>query len=158
MIPYIMASFGILLIFLEFYLPGAILGISGAFLLLFSYFALIREGAGPIEILLFILVTIGAVTLLIRYLLWAIPREKRGIYLSGDQAGYVSSTFDKNAIGKKGIVATDLKPGGFIIVNGSQQAAISLSGYIEKGNQVFVISGEGDSLLVKGIDLSKDRE
>lgn len=149
--PYIAAIIGILLIYFEFYLPGAILGTLGGLAILWSYFLLIDSGAGPFEILTFIGVTLALVVLVVRYALWSIPREKggRGIYLSGDQEGYVSSSYDMQAIGKEGEVLTDLKPGGFIIVDGIQQPAISLSGYIVKGEKVKVISGDGDNLIVK---------
>lgn len=153
---YLLALLSFILIFMEFYLPGAILGIIGGLLLFVSYFVLISEGANILEVVLFIGVTLTLLTLLIRYLLWSIPREKKGIYSSGSQQGYVSSSYDKDAIGKEGIVLTDLRPGGFIVLEGGQHPAISITGYIDKGQRVKVIGGEGESLLVKGIELSKD--
>lgn len=149
--PYLLAAVGLILIYLEFYLPGAILGTLGGILLLWSYFIVISSGASCSEILFFIIGSLALVWLVIKFALWSIPRVKggRGIYLAGDQEGYVSSTYDKNAIGKEAIVLTDLKPGGFILLEGKQMAALSLSGYIEKGKRVTVIAGDGDDLIVK---------
>ena len=61
------------------------------------------------------------------------------------------SKFEKHAIGKIGIVLTDLKPGGFILIEGKQHQAISQSGYITKGEEVIVVSGQEESLLVKKV-------
>ncbi|QLH37527.1 MAG: hypothetical protein HWD61_05345 [Parachlamydiaceae bacterium] len=44
---------------------------------------------------------------------------------------------------------TDLKPGGFIIVDGKQQPAISKEGYLSKGTKVKVIGGEESNLIVR---------
>lgn len=149
MTPYILAAIGLLAIYIEFFLPGGILGIIGGIMIFWSYYAMLTSGAGGVETLLFILGTLAILVLLIKYALWKIPRDKDGIYLAGDQEGYRSSSFDKTAIGKEGIAETDLKPGGFIEVEGNRHAAISLTGYIEKGNKIKVISGEGESLMVK---------
>lgn len=125
------------------------MGVSGGIILLWSYLVFIREGAGGLEVFLFILGTLILTALAVKLALWCIPRNKLGIYLSGDQEGYVSSSYDRAAIGKEGEVLTDLKPGGFILVEGKQMSAISLTGYLEKGKRVIVVSGEGEALLVK---------
>ena len=151
--PYLLLALGLFLVFLEFYLPGAILGVLGAIFILSSYVLLISQGTSPLEFGLFLVGSIIALYGLIRYALWRIPRAKPGhsIYLKGDQAGYVASHFDKTAIGKEGIVLTDLKPGGYILIDGIQHQAISVEGYVSKGKKINVISGEGESLLVKEV-------
>jgi len=151
--PYLLLISGLILIFLEFYLPGAILGTLGALFIVASYIVLVMQGTAPLEFILFFFGSLAAVYGLIRFALWRIPRAKpgRSIYLKGDQTGYVASAFDKTAIGKDGIVLTDLKPGGYILIDGDQHQAISLEGYVSKGKKVTVISGEGESLLVKEI-------
>ncbi|MCB1113654.1 MAG: serine protease [Chlamydiia bacterium] len=149
---YLLAVLALLMIFLEFFLPGGILGAIGGLILLWSYFTLIQEGASALEVGLFIAGTLVLLGGLIRFALWKIPKDKRGIYLGGDQEGYRSAKYDAEAIGKVGEAQTDLRPGGFIVVEGKRHAAISLSGYIDKGSQVKVISGEGESLMVKRKD------
>lgn len=151
--PYILLALGLVLVFLEFYLPGAILGALGALFILGSYFVLISRGTTPLEFGLFFVGSIAALYGLIKYALWRIPRAKpgRSIYLKGDQSGYVASHFDKKAIGRDGVVLTDLKPGGYILIDGVQHQAISVEGYVSKGKKVNVLSGEGESLLVKEV-------
>jgi membrane-bound serine protease (ClpP class) len=88
---------------------------------------------------------------LFKFALWRIRHAKpgTGIYSEADQEGYTASAYDKSAIGKEGIVETDLKPGGHIIVEGKKHSAISQSGYITKGSKVVVISGQGEIITVK---------
>lgn len=151
MTPYLLLAVGLFLIYLEFFLPGAILGAIGGVFIVASYVVLIQSGAGGGEFLLFLVASLVALFLVVKLALWRIPRAKRGIYLSGDQEGYVASSYDESLIGKVGEVLTDLKPGGFIVIEGQSHPALSLSGYIEKGEKIKVISGEGESLIVKPI-------
>jgi membrane-bound ClpP family serine protease len=151
MIPFILLALGLLLILMEFYLPGAIMGIIGSLIILLSLVLFINEHSSPLAILLFILGVVASVILLIRFALWRIVHAKPdySIYLNQDQEGYQASYYDKTAIGKTGIVLSDLKPGGYIKVEGKQHQAISLSGYISKGEEVIVIGGQEESLTVK---------
>lgn len=151
--PFLLWAIGLVLIFLEFYLPGAILGIIGGVLIFSSIIIFAREYGSPLEVLLFLLAVIASVVFLIRFALWKIRSTKSAysIYSDKDQTGYVASTFDTNAIGKKGIVLSDLKPGGYILVEGKQHQAISQAGYITKGDEVLVLGGQEESLIVKRI-------
>ncbi len=148
---YLLLIFGLILVYLEFYLPGAILGILGSALLLASIMIFIVEHDSWISILLFIIALFSLLTLLIKFALWQIRNAKpnSSIYLSSSQEGYKASHFDETAIGKKAIVLSDLKPGGFILIDGKQLQAISETGYIEKGSEVIVIGGQETSLIVK---------
>ena len=147
--PYALWLVGLLLIFLEFYLPGAILGILGGVLLLASIYQYVSQGT-LIGSLFFVTGVIASVALLIRFTLWRIRTSKSAysIYSNADQKGYVASEFDKNAIGKIGIVSSDLKPGGYIKIEGKQHQALSESGYVVKGTEVLVIGGQEESLIV----------
>lgn len=152
MIPFILLFLGLLLILFEFYLPGAIMGILGGIAILFGII-LFAEDHSPIAVFFFIIGAILAVVLLIRFALWRIVQAKpeHSIYLHKDQEGYQASEFDATAIGKTGTVMSDLKPGGYIIVDGKQHQAISITGYIPKGETVLVLSGQEESLIVKSI-------
>lgn len=141
---------GLLFIFIEFYLPGGVMAIIGALALAASiiFFAIASQSvAESFFYTLFVLVCVG---LLIRYTLRKIPRQKSGysIYLDKDQEGYRASEYDPAAIGKTGVVIADLKPGGYIIVEGTKHQAISQSGYISQGEKVDIIGGQEDSLIV----------
>ena len=148
--PYALWLVGLLLIFLEFYLPGAILGILGGVFLLFAIYQFVLLGAGSLATLAFITGVISSVALLIKFTLWKIRTSKSGfsIYSNADQKGYVASHYDKHAIGKTGVVSSDLKPGGYVMIEGKQHQALSQSGYVTKGTEVLVIGGQEESLIV----------
>lgn len=153
MIAYLLLLIGLLMIFLEFYLPGAILGIIGGGLVLSAVVVFAYLSDSLIATVLFFFGSLIAVLGLIRFTLWRIPRGKpeSSIYSGSAQNGYLASTFDKTAVGKKGKVVSDLKPGGYISVEGNVHQALSVSGYISKGEKVDIIGGEGESLVVQQI-------
>lgn len=158
MYPYLLSAVGLLLIFLEFYLPGAIMAIMGSILLVAAIILFANTSGSGLAFLLFLVGNCVAVYLVIRLAIWRIKSSSTsfGIYSDSSQVGYVASTFDKTAVGKTGIVKTDLKPGGHVIVDGVVQQAISESGYITKGTEILVIGGQEESLIVKA--LKKENE
>jgi membrane-bound ClpP family serine protease len=87
-----------------------------------------------------------------RYLTPTLASYSKLVLLGNEQdasAGYVASQFDKSAIGKEAIVLSDLKPGGYILIDGQKLQAISNEGYIPQGCHVEVIGGQEESLMVK---------
>lgn len=151
--PFVLLILGLVLIFLEFYIPGAVMGIIGGVMVLISLVLFASESTSPVYVVLYIILTGVLLVGLVRFALWRIPQARKGfsIYSGSDQEGYVASTYDSAAIGKTGVVLSDLKPGGYILVDGKQHQAISREGYIVKGTEVLVLSGEEESLIVKSI-------
>lgn len=150
---FIFLIFGLALIYLEFYLPGAVMGTAGGLLLVASLFLFIMEYQSPLFTVIYLALILGLVAAVIKYALWKIPRGKpaTSIYSKDAQDGYFASSFDPALIGKKGVVVTDLKPGGYILIDGIQIQALSESGYITQGTEVIVLRGDGDSLIVKQV-------
>lgn len=147
----ILLVLGLLFVYLEFFLPGAILGTIGGIFLVISIVLFANASQSiPFSFLYAVLVFV-LLAVLIRYTLKKIPKTKSkySIYLNGDQTGYMASTYDRTAIGKTGTVLSDLKPGGYITIEGKKHQAISQSGYIPHGEKVIVLGGEEESLIVK---------
>lgn len=153
MTPFIILALGLILILVEFYIPGAIIGIIGSILVLSSVVLFASQSSSILAIILFFVGAAISVIVLIKFALWRIVNAKPqySIYSGSDQEGYQASHFDKTAIGKKGIVMSDLKPGGYILIEGKQHQALSVAGYIPRGSEVTVISGQEESLIVKQI-------
>lgn len=151
MAPFVVLALGLLLIFLEFYLPGAVLGILGGGLVTVSLFMYAAVAPSLFAFALYFLAVCVMIYYLIKFALWKIKTTKPeySIYSDDDQQGFVASHYDKSAVGKTGLVLTDLKPGGYILIDGIQHQAISESGYIVKGASVEVLSGQEESLIVK---------
>lgn len=159
MISFLLLALGLLFIFLEFYMPGAVMAVIGAIMLLTSIVLFAEQTQSFAWTILFVLLEGFLLYLVIKYTIRYIPKAKSGfsIYSNKDQEGYQASEYDVKAIGKTGKVISDLKPGGFILVDGKKQAAISESGYITRGAEVIVVSGDGESLMVKEIKFQKDK-
>ncbi len=141
---------GILLIFLEFFLPGAVLAVLGSLALLVSIGLFFAEypalwGIGYMFSILL------AVFLVCKFALWRLQRGRLGgkFFHGEDQEGYTASTFDSSLIGKEGIVSTELKPAGYILVDGKQYQALSETGFISKDTPIQIISGKGSHLIVR---------
>ncbi len=151
MLPFILLAVGLLLIFLEFFLPGGIMGSIGALVVLASIVLFAMGTDSALLVIVFTTGSILAVVLLFRFALWRIKQGAPGerLYSDDAQEGFIATSFDKTAIGKIGVVASDLKPGGQVVIEEKKHSAISLSGYITKGNKVKVVGGEGESLTVK---------
>jgi membrane-bound serine protease (ClpP class) len=151
MTPWLLYLVGMLLVFVEFYLPGAIMGICGGLFLFASIVAFAKESGSMLAIAAYVVFVGASVIALIKFAIWRIRSAKPeySIYSDDSQVGYQASEYDHNAIGKVGIASTDLKPGGYIIVDGKRQQALSQAGYIVKGTEVIVVGGQEESLIVK---------
>lgn len=150
MMSLLLLFIGLLLILCEFYLPGAVMGILGGIFVLASIIHFASHSTSLLAISAFVFGAAVSVGLLIRFALWRIVKSKddNSIYSDDNQEGYQASSYDKSAIGKTGVVVADLKPGGFIEIEGKQQSAISQSGYVVKGEEVLVVGGQEQSLIV----------
>ena len=147
----ISALIGIALIYLEFFMPGAIFGAIGALFILSS---IVVFGMTAVPFYSFFIFLICLVCLVFITLRSGLNRTKKVISLKGDQAGYVASSFDVTLIGKQGIVLSDLKPSGHIQIDQNSYQAVSESLYINKGTPIIVTGGRGSYLIVKESSLS----
>lgn len=154
MTPYLLLLIGFALIFIEFYLPGAVMGVLGGCFVLASIVSFAMDTGSALWTLLYIIGVAAAIGLLFKFALWRIRTAApgRSIYLDSDQQGFQAAAFDASAIGKIGVVATDLKPGGHIVVEGKRHQALSQGGYLPKGTEVVVLGGQEESLIVKRLN------
>ena len=147
----LLAVAGFTLIFLEFFLPGAVLAILGSLSLLASsaLFFIDYPGLWGILYLFCLLLCVFAVC---KLALWKLKGSagKGDFYHGEDQEGYSASSFDPKLIGKEGIVSTELKPAGHITVEGELYQALSETGFISKGATVKIVGGKGSHLIVRG--------
>ncbi len=142
---------GLILIFLEFFLPGAVLAIIGITSLLASS-VLSFMNYPPLWGILYLFLILLFVFCTCKLALWKIKRSKsQGDFYHGqDQEGYAASSFDLTLIGKEGIVSTELKPAGHIVVDGQLYQALSETGFLSKGTVVKIVGGRGSHLIVRG--------
>lgn len=141
---------GLLLIYLEFFVPGGILGILGGVAFIISIGLFFLESGRLWHSILFIVVMIILLILTIRLALWKI-KQKPEMFAQDEQSGYVASSFDESLIGKEGEALTNLKPSGHIMVEGNRHQAVSESSYIKKGESIKIVGGEGARLICRRV-------
>jgi len=148
---YFVLFLGLLFVFLEFYLPGAVMGTAGAILILASIITFATSGASGTEILIFLVVAGVSLGAVIKLALWSIQKTRRtgSIYLNSDQEGYRAARYENELVGKKGVCHTLLHPGGYVMVDGKKYAAVSVSGFFQKGDKIEVVEVEGETLKVR---------
>jgi membrane-bound serine protease (ClpP class) len=144
--PFVLGFFGLLLIFLEFFVPGSILATLGILLLTGSLIWTAFLFSAFIIIFYFVLL-IFLTMLTVRFALYKVRQKK--VLSEGDLEGVVSSCFDVSLIDKLGIVETNLRPSGYVKIEGKRVQAMSENGFITKGKKVIVVSGCRSYLIVK---------
>lgn len=118
----------------------------GGVLFLSSLTLLATQGFSFGSLALFALLMAGLAYGMSRFALSRV--KKTGVSLETDQEGYQACTYPKELIGKVALVSSDLKPSGYIRIQNQIFAAVSKSGYIEKGFMVRLIGGEGAAFIV----------
>ncbi len=157
MIPFLLLGGGLLRIFVEFYLPGGIMGVAGSLLVVASIGLFGTQTKSPFALGAFIVLAAVLVGGLIRFALWRLKKGKgpKSISLNTNQEGYVASVFAQEYVGKEGEALSDLKPSGHIQIEGKRFQAVSKVGYVYKGTKVLVVGGEGAHLYIKTIKEQK---
>lgn len=147
----ILTGVGLILIYLEFFVPGGILAILGALALIASIVVgVVYELPTPL-VAGWLVGEVFLVVLVVRFALWRISKDtsNRGIYLSGDQQGYRSPSLEEEMTGKTGTTVTALTPSGRIEVEKKSFQAISEGNFIPKGATVIIVRVRGSTLIVK---------
>ncbi len=140
------ALVGLFLVYLEFFFPSGVLGVIAAASLIASIIVFVFQGHAWGWIAFYsisLLIATGFVCKL------ALSKVKKKVSLHHDQENFISVSYDAELIGKKGVVLSDLKPSGHILIEGRRLAAFSESGYIPKDTPIIVIAGRGAMLIVK---------
>ncbi len=145
-----MLGIGLLLIFLEFFLPGGIVGIAGGVLVIISIFFYASVTDSALYVILYAMAALFGVGVLICFAIRRIKGGKtKGLFLNTEQSGYVASEFAEELVGEEGEAISDLKPSGHIMVHKKRYQAVSKVGYVIKGTKIKVVGGEGAHLIVK---------
>lgn len=152
----------ILIVFEIFVIPG--FGVTGILGILFVFSALVLamignirfnfDGLSAIEAFRALMTVLGGTGMgivLIIYLSGRIgkPGFLRFAALHADQEGFISVPMEPvSLVGKSGTASTDLRPSGRVNVDGEYYDAISLKGFINRGDDVVVKRYENFQLYV----------
>ncbi|MBT2698013.1 nodulation efficiency protein NfeD [Bacillus sp. ISL-40] len=146
---------GLLLIFLEFFLPGAISGTLGVAALILSLFL---AGSDTIQIGVSIIIAIF-LSVLVFFIMIKIFDKKLVLFnkmvlfdSARKEDGYVSNINRTDLLGMEGIALTILRPAGTVIINNERIDAVTEGGFIEQNAIVKVIKVEGARIVVRELE------
>ena len=78
----------------------------------------------------------------------------KSIILTNDttkEGGYVSFEVSEDLVAKRGIAVSELRPSGFVEVDGKRLDVLSDEGYIPKGTEVEISRIEGSKIYVRRV-------
>jgi membrane-bound serine protease (ClpP class) len=144
--------FGDLLILIEGFLPGGILGLAGVFCIaLASYFAY-QEYGGPLApTLTFILGAFGAIIIIFIEFKW-LSKSKLGknLFLSSSTDGISNKELPgEEIIGQTGKTLTEHKPEGITLLKGINYDAYSEDGFLPKETSIIVTGTDDFRIRIK---------
>lgn len=145
---------GLLLIFVEFFLPGLVLGTIGGLLILISTILGVYHYE---DYALFIILgeLIGACAGIVLGF-WVLSRTRAGDFIKlrdsqKAESGYVSAESDLSLLNCEGTVLTALRPSGTIMVGDKRIDAVSDGTFIEEKKRVQVVQVHGSRVVVEEI-------
>lgn len=153
----ILTVIGLLLVFAEIYVPGAVLGTLGALCLIGAVGASYYEygfGVGSFMLVAISIIALASVALGLKIF----PHTPLGRQLQ------LSSSLDspgdhpdfRPLIGKSGQALTSLRPSGTARIDGQRVDVVSQGGLIEKGSPITVVHTEGARVVVRAADPPTD--
>ncbi|MDQ1144992.1 membrane-bound ClpP family serine protease [Bacillus sp. SORGH_AS 510] len=145
---------GILLIFLEFFLPGAVSGTLGVAALILSLF-LAGEDTLQIGVSIFIAIVVSIVVFFLMIKVFdkkLILFNKMVLFdTARKEDGYVSNVNRTDLLGMEGKALTILRPAGTVIINNERIDVVSEGDFIERNARVTVIKVEGPRIVVREV-------
>jgi membrane-bound serine protease (ClpP class) len=145
---------GLLLMGIELFIPGGIVGTVGGLCLIGAVAIGFREFGQEIGwlIALGILILLGIATYL---WLKVFPRTRMGKRMTVDtHEGDFKAMPDHldQLVGQEGLATTDLRPVGFVSIGGKRVDVVSDGGIIPRGTNVKVVKVEGFKVIVRAVD------
>lgn len=147
-------SIGVILVIIELFVVGAVLGILG-FIAIIGSFILVGDNLlimGAIIAVALILTTIEWV-ILVKGFNRKIPFFEKVILRdsTNKESGYTSHDDRSHLIGKVCTTFTALRPSGIILVDDERIDAVSDGNFIQKDQQVKIVQVEGTRVVVREI-------
>lgn len=144
-------ALGLVLLFFEVVVPGAILGvIGGVFMLIGCGLAFTAYGMGGGALAVLVAVVLLGLTFYLE--LYVLPRTRVGRKMFLDSAvqgaSHTPQAQPAEVVGQLGEALTPLAPSGFVLVAGKRYEAASQSGMLPKGAPVKVVAVDTFRLTV----------
>ena len=152
---------GIVLIVLEFFLPGGIAGALGAVAVIVS---IILAGGNPMymaySVLIAIVVAVSGMVIIMKFFGRKLHLLNKMVLMDSTdtESGYVSNINRVELLGKKAIAITPLRPSGTIDMEGERIDVVSQGSYIDRGKHVIIVKVEGSRIVVREFEEKGENE
>lgn len=145
---------GVVLIILEFFIPGGIAGMLGLAALIWSLFLASGDPVHmALSLLIAVVVSVGVSILLVKVFKKKMKILKKMILTdsTNTEQGYVSNPNRTDLLGVEGKALTDLRPSGTVLIKEEHVDVVTEGSFIVKGTTVKVIKVEGPRIVVREI-------
>jgi membrane-bound ClpP family serine protease len=150
MIGLIITAF--VLFFFEIFVPGGVLAIIGAMLLLAASVVAYSELGFAVAVVIFLGGLLSALAMFfLEIQLLSRTRLGQQLALKSTIAAKLNPKADEKLAGQEGVTLTILAPTGRVVVGGATYTASAQDGFIEKGVPVRVLRSETFKLIVQRI-------
>ena len=144
---------GFLLVFVELFIPGGIVGLIGAVLMTIAVW-LCFEQYGPHQGIAVLFISILATITLVIFFFKRLPHSTVGQWIilgeeNSKEKGYHSDSFLKEELlGKEGISESKLRPAGIAQIEGKRFDVVTEGDFIEPNNRIRVIQVDANRIVV----------
>lgn len=149
-IAVVLGLIGLLCFYVEFFVPGGILAITGFMILTGSAVVFFLKtdslGLGFAYVLFLLAAGIFVCYMAIKHVQKS--GKRNSFFLQKSQEGFSVEKIEENLIGKTGIVCTELKPAGHVRIEEKVYQATSQGPFIAKGSAIEVIEMKGSHVIV----------
>ncbi len=142
---------GLLMICLEIFLPGGVIGVLGGISLVGAIvigFSAFGAATGMYIMLAIVLLLCVSLILWIKYFPGTIMGKSMTLTKDGSDFK-ASDDYDRALVGKEGESVTELRPAGIVLIDGVKYDVVSDGSLIEKGARVHVVKTSGNRMVVR---------
>lgn len=145
---------GLVLICLEVFVPGGILGTIGFFLIVSSiWIAFVRLGSvgGSYFLVGSLVLAMGSLYVVMRF--GTKTRLSKKIFLQSTEKGFRSTSENLEDLkGRTGISLTTLRPSGKALIDGRKVNVVTEGVFLDRGSKIKVVMVEGNRVVVRRIE------
>ncbi|WHY96000.1 NfeD family protein [Peribacillus simplex] len=145
---------GVILVLVEFFIPGGIIGLLGFTAIVGSLFLATGD---PVHMTISLLIAV-TVSILVFILLVKVFGKQMKFFrkmiltdATKTEQGYVSNPNRLDLLGVEGKALTDLRPSGTALVKEERVDVVSEGSFISKGSSIIIVKVEGSRVVVREI-------
>lgn len=148
----ILFGLGLILLVLELFIPGGIVGTIGFIAIVSSMFLVSDNNTQmAVSLLIAIVVSLTVSILMVKVFGKQMKFLKRMILTdsTSTEEGYISNVSRLDLIGKTGKTATPLRPSGIAVIDDERLDVVTEGSFVDQGCEVKVVKTEGSRIVVR---------